>query len=90
MPIVSIGQFVLRGDRLTWASPPGQSRETVRLHATSPKGIDFIFDDSGKCQRGLYYLEGDTLTMVVAAPEQPRPTSFDSGGVKLVYRRLGP
>jgi uncharacterized protein (TIGR03067 family) len=48
--------------------------------------------DAGKPRPGIYRLEGKTLTICLACPGQPRPTSFipqpDSQQV-LVYRREG-
>jgi uncharacterized protein (TIGR03067 family) len=48
----------------------------------SPKAVtDTVLDGPGKGTviRGIYRLDGDTLTSCVAAPDHDRPTSFDAG-----------
>jgi uncharacterized protein (TIGR03067 family) len=67
---------------------PDNSRETFSLRGrTSPRGIDLSSDDTARPALGVYSIEGDTLTLVVACRGDQRPTSFDSGYYKVVYRR---
>jgi uncharacterized protein (TIGR03067 family) len=49
--------------------------------STSPKTIDYILDHGpgkGKGQLGIYELEGDLLTVCMAAPGAARATKFES------------
>jgi len=49
--------------------------------AQSPKTIDYVNTsgpNKGKAQHGIYKLEGDILTICVAAPGEPRPAEFES------------
>lgn len=63
-----------------------------------PKAIDGTYTDGpdkGKAFKGIYQLDGDTLTFHRAgAPDRPRPTGFKStaeaGGMVSVYKRAKP
>lgn len=61
--------------------------------ATDPMtSIDRLPD--GRVIRGIFKLEGDTLTSCVGAPDQPQPVQFaapaGSGQVLRVFRRIPP
>ena len=60
---------------------PGQSRKVdVTLGGGLPvRHIDFTDAQDGGVERGIYKLEGDTLTMCIAAPGEPRPVAFTTG-----------
>jgi uncharacterized protein (TIGR03067 family) len=83
-------RMVVSGGRSEWydraASPP--LHERIHLHpGTTPKGIDFVREESGAVQLGVYSLEGNVLTLVVHNPREERPESFARGKLKLVLRR---
>ncbi len=48
--------------------------------ATSPKGIDFLWDegDQVKIVRGIYEFKGKELRICVSRPSKPRPREFSS------------
>jgi uncharacterized protein (TIGR03067 family) len=51
--------------------------------SASPRTIDFVgFKHDGEAMddsRGLYKVEGDTFTLCVAGPGEPRPAEFKAG-----------
>jgi uncharacterized protein (TIGR03067 family) len=59
------------------------SRETFTLHRrTPPRGIDVSGDGVARPALGVYSIDGDTLTLVVAHQGDERPASFDRGHYK--------
>jgi uncharacterized protein (TIGR03067 family) len=72
---------IVTGDRVVWERDGQRFAETgIEVDPTrEPKAIDVIPDDGrnrGERVLGIYRLEGDRLTIVMAAPGQPRPTEF--------------
>jgi thiol-disulfide isomerase/thioredoxin len=64
----------------------GEDTSAFRLYpAQTPKGIDLTGD--GETIRGIYKLNGDTLTISLAFDSRAkvRPVDFDGGGVPVVY-----
>jgi uncharacterized protein (TIGR03067 family) len=86
---------VLKGDLWTVAAGDRIAARTVfRPDPTkTPKTIDLIDIDKGRIIRGIYSLQGDTLT-VCDRGEKARPTEFttkpDSGLVLFVLKRVKP
>jgi uncharacterized protein (TIGR03067 family) len=86
---------VLKGDQWTVSAGDRIAAQTIfRLDPTkTPKTIDLIDIDKGRIIRGIYSLEGDTLT-VCDRGEKERPTEFatkpDSGLVLFVLKRAKP
>jgi uncharacterized protein (TIGR03067 family) len=86
----------VRGDHVVWERD-GKSfaGTTIKLHPTQdPRAIDVIPDggrNRGEHVRGIYKLEGNTLTICMASPSQPRPTEFKAGTgrgcVRQTFRR---
>ena len=65
--------------------------EYFSLHGkTPPRGIDVASDLTVLPTRGVYSIEGDTLTIVLARYREERPTSLDKGQIKVVYHRKKP
>ena len=56
--------------------------------------VDMIFVDARQVQKALIKVEGDTMTICVAYPNQPRPTEFISNsefkGMLLTLKRQAP
>jgi uncharacterized protein (TIGR03067 family) len=62
--------------------------ERFALHPyQSPRGIDFSSNGVPGVERGVYTIEGDTLTIVLAPRGDKRPRSLDDGATKYVFRR---
>jgi uncharacterized protein (TIGR03067 family) len=91
---------VIAGDRMTYTEF-GKSLGAWRIHleeGKSPKVFDLQGlpgPTNGRVRRGVYRLEGDTLTICcrLSADEKNRPTGFDvtQPGVHLqVFRRKKP
>ena len=76
---------IVKGDHEVWMRSGKRFGETkfVLDPSKEPKAIDVIPDDGlnrGKRVLGIYKLEGDKLTICMAAsPDKPRPTEFKAG-----------
>jgi uncharacterized protein (TIGR03067 family) len=75
---------VVEGDHVVWKRDGNSfAGTTVELDpARDPKALDVIPDGGklkGKRVLGIYKLDGDTLTICMAAPDQDRPTVFEAG-----------
>ena len=71
----------IEGDKYTVREGKTEFAATLSIDpTTSPKSIELIFRDEGKTftSKGIWMLEGDTLTLCVGAPEVPRPKEFRS------------
>jgi uncharacterized protein (TIGR03067 family) len=68
--------FIFEKDRFRLGTDSGSERFAVD-ETTLPKRIDF---DDGHLPmvRGIYLLNGDTLTICSTGPGNPRPTEFKS------------
>jgi len=95
----SVVQWVKRatqGNQTTvYAGPQALMKfEFTRDSSKSPKTIDYLNlagPNKGKSQQGIYKLDGDMLTVLVAAPGAARPTEFKAapgdGGTLTVWKR---
>lgn len=95
----SVVQWVKRvtqGNQTTvYAGPQVMMKfEFTRDSSKSPKTIDYLNlagPNKGKAQRGIYKLDGDLLTVFIAAPGGARPTEFRAapgdGGTLTVWKR---
>jgi uncharacterized protein (TIGR03067 family) len=90
---------IVTGDRVAWERDGKHFAET-RIEvdpAREPKTIDVIPDggpNRGERVLGIYKLEGDRLTIAMAAPGQPRPKEFlaakGSGCILRTFQRERP
>lgn len=77
------GQFSIRGDKYTFEITGNAEEGTIKIDPTA-KTPTFDLDitegsDKGKKQPGIYKMEGDTVTLCLAAPGgTDRPTEFTS------------
>jgi uncharacterized protein (TIGR03067 family) len=87
---------VTRGNRTTVAAGPQTMMEFdfVIDRAKSPASIDYTHAagaNKGQTQLGIYQLDGDRLTIFVAAPGAGRPKQFeaapDKNGTLTVWKR---
>ena len=63
-------------------------REAVEYFSLHGKaGIDVTSDLTVQPSRGVYSVEGDVLTIVLARPGADRPTTPARGSMKIVYLR---
>jgi uncharacterized protein (TIGR03067 family) len=81
--------LVVKGD--TWTRPSGEQLTFKIDPAKNPKELDVIQSGTGATWRGIYKIEGDTLTVCRSqGANLDRPKEFKGGkGVALmVYKRL--
>lgn len=74
---------VVEGDHVTWKREGKSFAGTTMIldAGTDPKSIDVIADGGPlKDQKvpGIYKLDGETLTICMAGPNQPRPKDFQA------------
>jgi uncharacterized protein (TIGR03067 family) len=74
---------VVDGDHVTWTRDGKSFAGTTITYDTTqtPRALDLVPDGGPNRDRrylGIYRLEGDELTICVADPGEPRPTSFDA------------
>lgn len=91
-PADKVAQLILtfKGDQVRIN---GRDAATIKLDATkTPSAVDFV-DTSDKADRGVYILDGDTLTFCMALAEsgKDRPTVFastkENGFMLIVLKR---
>jgi uncharacterized protein (TIGR03067 family) len=95
-PVVRSIRRIVAGDHVVWERD-GKSFAGTKIEldpAREPKAIDVIPDggpDRGRRVLGIYKLQGDRLTICMAAPGRPRPTEFraekGSGWTLRTFRR---
>lgn len=81
--VVASIRRVVEGDHVTWTRDGKTFAGTKVEYDTSktPHALDLIPDGGphrDKHVLGIYRLEGDTLTICVADPDEPRPTAFEA------------
>lgn len=91
-------QRITRGDVTSVVAGPQvmlKARFTLD-HSQKPAGVDYVNlegTNKGKSQAGIYELRGGTLSICMAAPGRPRPTSFSSkagdGRSYTTWRKVG-
>ena len=91
-------QRITRGDITSVVAGPQvmlKARFTLD-HSTAPPAVDYVNlagGSKGKTQAGIFELSGDTLSVCMAAPGQPRPHGFSSkagdGRSYTTWRRVG-
>lgn len=96
--IVRTIQRVVEGDHVVWRRD-GQAFAGARIEldpSANPPAIDVLPDGGpsrGRRVLGIYKIEGETLTLCMAAPDQPRPDVFEaaagSGRSLMTFRRAG-
>jgi uncharacterized protein (TIGR03067 family) len=87
--------FVVKGDTYTFKVGDDEEEGTLKLDATKkPAYMDVNItkgNDKGKKQYGIYQLDGDTLKICLAKPEEERTKDFTtkegSGHLLLVFKR---
>ena len=87
---------VVEGDHVVWYrdGKPFAGTTVVLDPSRTPKAIDVIPDGGpqrGKAVLGIYRLDGDELTICMAAPDAPRPKTFSAdkgtGQTLMTFRR---
>src|SRR5262249_53126630 len=79
-----------KGDKITIEVAGESYFGIAKLDETKkPKEVDLTVE--GQLHLGIYKVEGDDLTVCLAAPKEPRPTKFESpaktGTFLVVFRR---
>jgi len=81
---------IIRGNQFAWTGgfTANDMVERFTLHAGTPlHGIDFTSERTHEVERGVYKIDADVLTIVLAKRGEQRPFSLDNGHLKLVFRR---
>ena len=81
----------IKGDQWIVMNDVGEFKSTIAIDASkSPKTIDQ--SRNGRKRRGIYKLEGDTLTICFAVDERPADFTVrtDSKSVVTIYKRRKP
>ena len=81
--VVASIRRVVEGDHVTWIREGKNFAGTKVVYdvTKSPHALDLIPDGGphrGEHVLGIYKLEGDTLTICVADPGEPRPSAFEA------------
>jgi uncharacterized protein (TIGR03067 family) len=81
---------IIGGNRVAWGDTFVQpiADESFSLCAgIAARAIDFTSEQTPGVERGVYHLDGDTLTLVLPPRGEARPKSLNDGTVKVVFRR---
>jgi uncharacterized protein (TIGR03067 family) len=87
---------VIKGDKVTFLyKDKERGTATQKIDSSkSPAQIDFTYEDGpakGSTLKGIYKIEGDTLTMCLGGLNKDRPTEFaskpGSGNILIVQKR---
>src|SRR5262245_35272601 len=85
-------RLIVTGDEWEMVSEDGsKSKFRFKLDPSrNPKEIDFTPKDKDVTMKGVYQLEGETLTICHASPEAARPKQFQAGEnwVLIVFKRV--
>lgn len=72
-------QVIFADKKMTWKMGGGSSEATYQIDpAKNPKEIDILGEKNTKPEKGIYKLEGDTLTLCASESGGDRPTEFVS------------